>query len=226
MALDLKRVQSVDEKTKRIVYGFIRTSQLQGSFCKVNIPDIVQHICLLFYWQTEYFRWYGKGIQMSHDQLSINIEQGHGGWNTCYGNLEINTSNYPSCIIQYEVEFNVKPSYGALGIASAETKNTNKLIWNRNKNHQNVYSYHNGSLYHIGDCSKTSGCYVHKPQDKITMTVNIPEESLTFWSVTQEKQLGKYMGIDYSTTFRFAVSLTGQQSISLLSFKITKQECA
>merc|ERR1712244_216070 len=98
--------------------------------------------------------------------------------------------------------------YGAIGIVSAETIDLKKLIWNAETKHSAVYSYHNSSLYHIGDCTKLQS-FRHLNNDKIRLTIDIPDKSLTFWSMKTNKQLGKYEDINYSTTYKLAISLTG-----------------
>eukprot|EP01084_Bolivina_argentea_P260270 439479_1 len=65
MALDFSRVKYIDTKTKTIVHGYLRKSH------KI-IPDIVIHICLLFYdrdmWDPQHI-----GCEMEIDTKDSNI---------------------------------------------------------------------------------------------------------------------------------------------------------
>ena len=53
MALNFERVKDIDEKTKNIVFGYLRhceNTYLSKETNIGNIPNIIYHICLLFYW--------------------------------------------------------------------------------------------------------------------------------------------------------------------------------
>ena len=69
-------------------------------------------------------------------------------------------------------------------------------------------------------CAVKSEDHGHLKHDKIRMTVNIPERSLVYYSIVQEMELGRYTQIDYSMSYRFAVSLTGPQSVKITDFTI------
>ena len=52
MSLNFEEIKLIDQKTRNIVFGFIRNSQslLPKSQTYYNIPPIVYHCCLLFFW--------------------------------------------------------------------------------------------------------------------------------------------------------------------------------
>ena len=61
----LQDVKNIDERTKDIVFGYIRRLQLLLS--RDNVPSLVSHWCLLYYYQREFFR-----KHPDVDNLSIN----------------------------------------------------------------------------------------------------------------------------------------------------------
>ena len=230
MSLNLKEIATVDDRTKILIYGFNRNCYklVAMSSDHHNVPPIVNHICILFYWQKEYFKLYGEGIELSDDKMWVKVKQGNKGWNTIYGDFIFNHHLYSNAIIEYEMEIDIEPSYGAIGIAAAgnEQHRYDKLLWNQSvisKTHEAVYTFHAGSLYYKG-CGKRGPSFDHLKLDKIRMTVNIPDNSLTYFSIIQNEQIGKYTEIDYSMKYRLGISLTGQQSVKLTDFGIKYSE--
>ena len=151
-------------------------------------------------------------------------------WNSVYGNILFNNKLYPNMIIEYEMELDIAPGCGAIGISSVghETDNFSTLIWNQHNadhRHKAVYTFHNSSTYYKGGCGKPYGAICrHDHNDKIRMTIDIPNKSLIYWSIKQKKKLAKYIDIDYSITYRFAMSLTGRHSLKLTNFTIRNAE--
>ena len=113
----------------------------------------------------------------------------------------------------------------AIGV---EKENFDTLIWNQkdvNKAPLAVYALHGGagssnSLQSVG-CGAKQFCdvlyEVHLRDDKIKMIVDVPNNELIYFSIKQNKELGRYTNIDYDISYRFAASLTGGgESIKLL----------
>jgi len=52
MAVNFDDVKRIKQRTKDIVFGYIRKSQqlLPDTTTYYNIPDLAYHLCLLFYW--------------------------------------------------------------------------------------------------------------------------------------------------------------------------------
>ena len=234
MVLNLKEVQNVDDRTKMIVKGFIKQCQIlfPQNVPYYNIPTLVNHLCLLFYWQREFFQIFnGKRVELSEDKMEVRTFDNDSDtrWNTLYGNIVFDNESHPNTIIEYEMDINISASNGALGIASSgkEQEDTNSLIWNDvvlpYSKHIAAYALHGSSLYYIGDGRvKPRDRYVgYKVRDRIRMTINIAQSSLTFWSITQNKELGGYLDIDFSMKYRFAISITNAQSVKLLNVKLS-----
>ena len=81
MSLNFEEVKQIDQRTKNIVFGFIRWSQqllLQES-TYYNIPNIIYHICILFFWQkiipykfSEKYKSNHGIITLSDDKIILN----------------------------------------------------------------------------------------------------------------------------------------------------------
>ena len=233
MALNLKDVQMVDDQTKLLIYGFNRECQrnlFPQNIPYYNIPPIVNHICLLFYWQKDFFKYHGENIALSDDKMTAKVSTKRNGWVTVYGNNTFNNKLYPNMIIEYEMEINILPGDGAFGITSAdkEKEHYTTLIWNQHVNehrHEAVYTFHNQTMYYHGCGRKdvSERTCKHRNGDRVRMTIDISNKSLTFWSITQNKRLGKYVDIDYSITYRLAISMWGPQSVTILGLTIKKE---
>ena len=65
---------------------------------------------------------------------------------------------------------------------------------------------------------------MHSDGDVIKMRVDIPDRSVTFWSITKGEKVGTYSDIDFSMKYRFAVSMISGNSIRLLSVKFVSHK--
>lgn len=238
MALNLKAIKDVDDRTRMLIHGFNREAGqlLPQDVPYYNIPSIVNHICLLFYWQRDYFKILDNNdIQLSPDKLeAIANDQTSQNWNTMYGAMIFDKQSHPNTIIEYEVITNREGhNFGAFGIVSAgeEQEHTHKLIWS-GSNHQQVCCWHcseGSDFYWVGTASIERGdkwrdCSVHKNGDRTRITIDIPDKSVTFWSITKGIEIGKYFNVDYSIKQRFAVSIKAGNSIKILSIKISQKQ--
>lgn len=217
--LSLKTVQKVDNRTKLLIYGFNRNCRksLPEDNPYYDIPDIINNICILFYWIKEFFNLHDAGIEILENGSLANKISVHSGWSTVYGDLVLNKPICKNTMIEYEMEINIIPGSGAFGICEVgyEREMFRRLIWNQDSH--SVYSLHGGcgpglSLHGTG-CGEQNpadvSSKVHEREDHITMTVNIAGKELIFFSIKQDKELGRFTNIDYSTiSYRFGASMT------------------
>ena len=63
-------IKNVDDITKKIVFGYIARCQkiLPKNNTYYNIPSLVSHICILYYWNPEFWSVYGNGIIVNDDK--------------------------------------------------------------------------------------------------------------------------------------------------------------
>lgn len=230
-------IKHVDDRTKLIVQGFNNRARklFPQNITYYNIPSIANHICLLFYWQRDHFNTFNKEeVKLSDDKMEANVRNSAGNrWNTIYGHLTFDNKLYPNTTIEYELITYLKGhNFGAIGIVSAEEEHeqqTNALIWGSSSKHKQAYSFHcsqSSNMYCIGNGKLTSTEYhgdkqwrYHSDGDIIKMMVDIPNESVTFWSITKGEKIGGYCNIDFSMKHRFAISMISGNSVRLLSVK-------
>ena len=90
MAFRLQDIKYVDSRTKDLMFGYLHGIR-QGAV----IPDLVLNICLLFYYQREYFAFVANGcegepnFELSNDDKTASLIDGKYG--TVYGNVALNS---------------------------------------------------------------------------------------------------------------------------------------
>eukprot|EP01084_Bolivina_argentea_P213110 362068_1 len=89
--------ESVDDRTKCIVFGFVRSVELY-------IPSEIVLMCLLYYYNGEYFTVYGSEMTLKDNGDTIEGSQNLFVENTAYGKKEINKNDYIKCIWDFEIK--------------------------------------------------------------------------------------------------------------------------
>ena len=110
MALSQKEIDGIDQKTKNIVFGFIR--QFEKNYELIhNIPDLVIFTCLAFYRMAEFFSKCGDSVTISglNKDILTNTQDGNSWGNTSYGNIWHNSMD--KIIIKWTL-FMKKFNYG------------------------------------------------------------------------------------------------------------------
>ena len=236
MALNLKEIQNIDHRTRMLIHGFNNEARklFPQDIPYYNIPSIVNHICLLFYWQNEYFGIFDdKYVNLSDDGMKVTALSG-GHWITIYGNMIFDNKSFPNTIIEYEMATSANSNYlGAIGIVSAgkEQEKTDALIWDATESkHNKAYTLHlspYGNMYQIGNATMKKnfdGAYTeYEDGDKISMIVNISDKSVTFSSIATGAQIGSYLDIDFSIKYRMAISIDPKNSVELLDVKFSQK---
>ena len=64
------KIKNIDEKIKDIVCGYIRRCQylLPNNNPYYNIPSLVEHLCITYYWISEYFTDHGNSITVNEQK--------------------------------------------------------------------------------------------------------------------------------------------------------------
>ena len=89
----LKNLKEIEQQIKDIVYGYIRQKNKELSLG--IIPSLIKSICLLYFYESEYFLIAANGIEISEDKRTI-VKRSNVGWTTTvYGNqwVESMTNN-------------------------------------------------------------------------------------------------------------------------------------
>eukprot|EP01084_Bolivina_argentea_P210890 358825_1 len=113
-------LSSADPESQLIVFGFIRRIEVL-LVNQMNIPSEIVSICLLYYWDGEYFTKHGPHMILSDNYTTV-VHDEHGysddvqdsdycsdssmdeyPGNTAYGNLEINKVDFLNCIWKFKI---------------------------------------------------------------------------------------------------------------------------
>ena len=118
MEPSLNNVEKLDNRTKLLVSGFNRNCRklLPKRLPYYDIPTIVNHICMLFYWIQECLKLHGTAIDILAEGMQAKVKPDESGWNIVYGDLIFDNKSFQNTIIEYELELNIRPGYGAFGI--------------------------------------------------------------------------------------------------------------
>eukprot|EP01084_Bolivina_argentea_P026656 49590_1 len=84
------KLKRVDNHSKDLVFGYIR--RIQNALSFRDIPPLVCHICLSYYYEDEFFSSAGTEVTISNDRMTIFKHANISGWsNTSYGNIWIDS---------------------------------------------------------------------------------------------------------------------------------------
>ena len=93
MSTIFQKLNSIDNKIKYSVFGYIRWWQTQKSLD--NIPALISYLVLNYYYHNEYFAKCGTRVKLSNNNMTVaKYETVGDGYNTTYGNTWID-SNIP-----------------------------------------------------------------------------------------------------------------------------------
>lgn len=109
-AFDFNGIKNIDTKTEYIVFGFIRLIETLFVI-KVNIPSDIMSMCLMYYYNPEFFTKHGSDMVLSNDGRIVEHDTDVNDCvmpceyhcNTAYGNLEINKTDYIKCIWKFKI---------------------------------------------------------------------------------------------------------------------------
>ena len=107
--MSLPQVKDIDQRTKSIVSGYIRTSNVQSV-----IPEHICHICALFYYLIpDKFIKYGNQVKLlSSDETTgrindiarIKHSSDHSRFQYVHGNVNIIPNNNPNAIMEWTIQ--------------------------------------------------------------------------------------------------------------------------
>eukprot|EP01084_Bolivina_argentea_P299913 517020_1 len=93
MAIYLKELKQINNRTKHSVFGYVR--EMHDKLSLPNVPILISYLCLSYYYHNEYFAKSGDEVEILNDKMSIKKIAGHCDYNnTTYCNTWIeSTSN-------------------------------------------------------------------------------------------------------------------------------------
>eukprot|EP01084_Bolivina_argentea_P219071 371624_1 len=104
VALNFDTIKNVDHTTRFIVFGFVRSVEVLF-VNKIHIPSEIVLMCLLYYYNPEYFTVHGPKMILKDNGYTVesNMHSHVFTGNTAYGNVEINKDDYIKCIWDFEI---------------------------------------------------------------------------------------------------------------------------
>eukprot|EP01084_Bolivina_argentea_P308820 534089_1 len=131
-------IKYADQVTKSIVFGFMRSIEVMYG---TNIPSEIVLICLMYYYNPEYFTKHGNHMILQHNNQTVkhdnkpykhdDDDDDEYSWldfydaaNTVYGNVEISECKYIKCIWHFKIKKFIAGVNIAIGIASSDKKET------------------------------------------------------------------------------------------------------
>ncbi len=104
MSHALKKIKSIDNGNKFTVFGYIREME-QELHLYSNIPAMISHLCLLYYFIDEYFDKCCDQITISDNGKTITKHDCDNSWkNSSYGNVWIESKTKQ--IVKWTIKFN------------------------------------------------------------------------------------------------------------------------
>ena len=125
MSSVFQKLNSIDNRVKDSVFGYIRVKEKQLSLD--NIPALISYITLNYYYHNEYFAKHGKQVKLSNNNMTVTkqeiIEDREEYENTTYGNTWID-STIPQ-IARWTLRFDIEIS--SAGLTVLLLSNDNRL---------------------------------------------------------------------------------------------------
>ena len=69
MSSVFQKLNSIDNRIKHSVFGYVRSIEAQLSIC--NIPVLISYITLNYYYHNEYFSKYGQQVKLSNNNMTV-----------------------------------------------------------------------------------------------------------------------------------------------------------
>ena len=198
MSVDNERIKTIDDRTKLLVFGYIRKSFQ-------NSPDLVIFTCLSFYFIREYFATKGKYTKISSNGNVIEKITDDGWGSMAYGNIEITNKN--KGIYEWHLDIIDDKSHIVIGIASGihisssfHGSSKSYGLWSANGNRINTFcrdrtyskKFGKGSIVII-ELDMT-----HHEKKKLSFIINGKNEGVAFDNVSFKTD---------DTTYRLAVNM-------------------
>lgn len=219
--MDLKDIKSVDQRSQKMVHGYLREIKEANVFqMEYIIPDLILHICALFYFDREYF----SDVMHGYDLYPININFSEDSmkaslvdkcWGAAYGNIQIESTSKVTCkwevqLLNHKLKMDGSSSCAdiTLGVTAEEPSKTdaNPGAFTTQKSFTaNGRSLHGPSQYKVSD-KWTNKFESWKNKDIIGIELNLKHGSIEFY--LNGKSIGvthRNIPIDEDTKYRLMV---------------------
>ena len=223
MASSLKQLKAIEQDTEFTVFGYVRQNENNLSlFC--NVPDMVTHLCLSYYFHGEYFEKAGDDIKISNDKMTVTKIAGPADWNnSSYGKQWINSSI--SQIVEWKFKVNKMECGIYICLVSCDNRLNEDCIGYKNKMDFPNYGFHSGGGVNTRDEITTSwsmkNSFKFVENDIISMILDTKQGHLFLQNAQGEKSVVvRTIKSDPEIRYKMAVSLENKSdSVSLVDFK-------
>ena len=230
MEFNFQLLNSIDQRTKDIVNGYIH--KVQTLICGHDnnpyfiISDLIISLCIIYYYQSEYFSVWGSEMMIKSSYLEKQniVEMRSGNWNTAYGNLQINAKNYSNSILKWKIKI-LNDAWMCFGLDASNKKYLRAVFWSRQaaKDGNKFYCYrsdgfkysHNNTLT-VQYGERYGGDY--HAGDEVTLELNVKHKTIKFYKNSEDLGIA-FKDFDGSVTYNFAVTISGRYSIQLMQFQ-------
>ena len=137
----LKLVGKIPVKVKYLISGYNKRIVNNSS---VIIAPLIQSLCLLYYYQMDYFEKAHENYKISQDKLTVTLERGGGSWNTwAVCNEWINSMS--NAIIKWTFHIQ-QPTKSGSGICFALTSKDNGVFFRYASSDGDTYVHCNSGI--------------------------------------------------------------------------------
>ena len=218
MPLNVAKVNNIDQRTKDLVIGYIKSRLYNDQI----IPSIIIATCILFYHIYEYFTVHGKHIMLDETSTIMSIHEAIAcNAQSVYGNFCINGKD--NCIYSWTIKilkYNVRDRL-EFGISASNKSHPNGTEFSTTIG-KSIYYYYSVSRNYLCRLNrvKESDLYKFVEGDVIKLELNTVNETLQFYVNGQSRGIPfNYMFFgDY--TFHFVIAVTSYKRISPLSLQL------
>lgn len=221
MSQCLRTAKNANQRTKDLINGYIRLKSKN-----LNIPIVINYVCLLYYLLKDRFGKHGKALKLSSDTNSKHYNivkskqtQTFAIWNTAYGDVDIDTNKFKDMIVNWTLK--MEGYYGVIGIAPSNYSKTEGGFVFRfaNDDTPGIYGWHGntGCLRSTGLSGGGKDCGLKFGKgDTIKMELNVKEKVLKFYRNSDNNHV-KIDNIDTTKIYRLAISLCWWNEIPKLT---------
>ena len=229
--LRVNNIKSIDDQTKCIVFGFIRKFEiillsLNKNKSYYNIPDLINHIVLIYYHIDEYFIINESYIEYN-EQTNI-IKNISNDECTVYGNIKINNHESNNYYNFYQWTFKIicnESTSICIGIDSSNQQYSNGDFSNDEVNEHLFIAYGDSDIYcHSYNTFNIPSieydkCSALKDGDNVIIQINVQTKQIHIIHHEQTIQCQPDNNIFNDNTFYLAVYLPNiNDSVQLINF--------